>query len=138
MQLKDLTRLYLFAVVLWFGIIEAHAENSQPINIDNVRFKRVLDAHDVALGAMLSIIQDKQGFVWFGGIGGLVRYDGYELKFVGLTDDPNDSIKSVHHVIEAEGDVFWIASSYGLIKFDKRKERYERFTQSEHSAVLVK
>lgn len=109
---------------------------SSNLNLNNIRFANILDEHDVAMGAMLTIIQDAQGFIWFGGIGGLARYDGHDLHIVGDTDNANESIKSVHDIVE-DGDIIWLATSYGLIKFDRRTEQYVRYTADAQSEIKI-
>lgn len=129
--IKTVRSLIFFALGI-LGILPV--TNALALNVENIRFENILADHDVALGAMLTIVQDRQGFIWFGGIGGLVRYDGYTLHAVGDTGNANESIKSVHDIYEA-GDTFWLATSYGLIALDKKTETYTRYTADENSAL---
>lgn len=43
-------------------------------------FKHVDVFNNLPNSRTLSIIKDKQGFMWLGTVSGLVRYDGYRLK----------------------------------------------------------
>lgn len=126
----------LITMVFVWGLALSGSALAQPkqLNVSNIRFKHVLANHDVALGAMLTTIQDSQGFIWFGGIGGLARYDGYDLHIVGDTLNASESIKSVHDLAES-GDTLWVATSYGLIKFDKRTESFTRYSTDKASEI---
>lgn len=124
-----------FLVVFLVCISASYAYGFQgDINPSNVKFKRILDEHDIALGAIYAVIQDRQGFIWIGGMGGLVRYDGYTLKVVGQSSDPNKAIKRVHDIYEDKHRNLWLATSYGLIKYNMLTQQYARYT--EKSAAL--
>lgn len=44
------------------------------------RVERVVTRDGRALSAVYSVMQDKQGYMWFGTVGGLERYDGYQFR----------------------------------------------------------
>jgi len=76
--------------------------------------ERVSLEQGVSHNLIYAILQDSRGFMWFGTMYGLVRYDGYEYRF--LRHDPsdsnslsNDDIISLHE--DMKGNL-WIAT-YG-------------------------
>jgi len=71
------------------------------------------------------IAQDKFGFLWFGAMSGLYRYDGYSLKaYRHDPDDPNsltdDSVLSLH--IDRAGIVWAGAAQGGLNRLDPARD----------------
>jgi diguanylate cyclase (GGDEF)-like protein len=54
----------------------ARASPSDP----EIAFTRLSSAEGLSPGAIKAIVQDAQGFIWFGTEDGLDRYDGYELR----------------------------------------------------------
>jgi streptogramin lyase len=80
------------------------------------------------MGASEVVYQDDEGFLWFGTVNGLVRFDGYEAR--SFTHDPADSTSIAGHNVNAIGqDAFgriWVGlRAYGLDILDTE---YKGFT----------
>nr|WP_229259329.1 hybrid sensor histidine kinase/response regulator [Duganella aceris] len=78
----------------------------------------------------MSVVQDGDGFIWFGTQTGLGRWDGYRMRnFFFKADDPHslpgDFIQTLH--VDAKGRLWIGTSSDGLAMYDKRHERFVRF-----------
>ena len=76
---------------------------------------------------VLSIEQDKKGYMWFGTINGLCRYDGYEMKV--YQHDPQDSTSLSDNVIESlyvdRAGILWIGTGRGgLNRFDEASDSF--------------
>ena len=56
--------------------------------IDNYRFKHLTLEDGLSQSSIFSIIQDNDGFMWFGTVDGLHKYDGYTIQT--FQYDPND------------------------------------------------
>src|SRR5258705_13919862 len=46
----------------------------------DIRFARISSSQGLSQVRVSDIVQDDQGFIWFGTINGLNRYDGYHFK----------------------------------------------------------
>ena len=46
--------------------------------VHNLRFEHIGSEQGLTTGSVLSILQDRQGFMWFGTKDGLFRFDGYK------------------------------------------------------------
>ncbi len=81
--------------------------------------------HPIKVEFMLNdLIQDRDGFLWLATSGGLIRYDGYDVKV--YKKSPNsvssDNIDSLH---EDEDGILWICTvGGGLNKFDKETNSF--------------
>lgn len=78
-------------------------------------------------GFVSSIIQDKEGFVWFATNDGLNKYDGYKVTV--YRNNPNDPFSlpdnMISGIVEDEHENFWVAiRAKGMYLFDKRTERF--------------
>ena len=76
------------------------------------------------------IVQDKQGYMWFGSKKGLYRYDGY--NFVSYKNDPLNLNSLSSNSLESLGvdsaGILWIGSfGGGLDQFDPIAERFTHF-----------
>ncbi|MEO1653102.1 MAG: two-component regulator propeller domain-containing protein, partial [Bacteroidota bacterium] len=78
---------------------------------------RHLDLQDGLLdNTVFSILQDQEGFLWFGTGSGLQRYDGYE--FVNFKYDPKKNEQGlqnnmIRHLMEASDGTIWIGTEGG-------------------------
>ncbi|MDB5958994.1 MAG: hypothetical protein JWP59_288, partial [Massilia sp.] len=110
------SRLRLFASLCL--LLLTAAASAMPTS--ELRFKRLgsLDADDLSI---LSMLQDRQGFVWIGThSGGLYRYNGYQA--VKYTHDtraagslPNDRVSAL---FEDHLGRIWAGTQEGLARFD--------------------
>jgi signal transduction histidine kinase/CheY-like chemotaxis protein/ligand-binding sensor domain-containing protein len=78
----------------------------------------------------MSVVQDGDGFIWFGTQAGLGRWDGYRMRnFFFKADDPHslpgDFIQTLH--VDPMGRLWVGTSSDGLAMYDKQTERFVRF-----------
>ena len=78
-----------------------------------------------------SIVQDKDGFLWFGTQGGLNRYDGRTFEV--YTNDPYESNGLVHNLIQtmfydAEQNQLWIGTYQGISRLDIDTNQFTNYT----------
>lgn len=92
-----------------------------------IRFDHVTIAQGLSQSSVYAIIQDHQGFLWFGTDDGLNRYDGYQFKVYRY--DPENPYSLSNNVVrtllvDREG-VLWVGTEGGgLNKFDVAAERF--------------
>jgi len=112
----------IFCVSILHNSTDAQELN---LNIDKIGAKDGLSNNTVQ-----SIIQDKQGFMWFGTESGLNRFDGSDFKI--YYNNPNDSnslatnmIKDIFYVTKEN---LWLVTSIGgLNKLELQNERVTRY-----------
>ncbi len=74
-----------------------------------------------------SIVEDQDGFLWFGSRDGLHRYDGYEFKV--FKADPGDSLSLPGNNVQSlfrhpNGDLWIGLKSGGLCIFERQNQRF--------------
>lgn len=81
---------------------------------------------------VLTITQDDQGFMWFGTVAGLCRYDGYDfVPFVHKPEDTNTiSDNVINTIYQDSAGVLWVGTSVGLNAYDQERLQWRRFTKS--------
>jgi len=96
------------------------------LNSQDVRFKHLSKEDGLSQSRVNSILQDRDGFIWFGTDDGLNRFDG--LKFTIFKN--NVSLKStisdnwINCIFEDSEGRIWVGTSEGGLN------RYEKFTNS--------
>lgn len=108
-----------FLTVLLAFLLFFHPSGAQP---GSVRFKHITTHEGLSQSNVTSIIQDKKGFMWFGTVDGLNRYDGY--SFTVYRNDParpaSLSDNYVRAIYEDHKGRLWIGTDNGgLCRFDK-------------------
>lgn len=93
-------------------------------------FDRLSIREGLSQGTVFSILQDRQGFMWFGTADGLNKYDGY--SFVHYVHDVNDSTSisdsRVIALLEDRSGRLWIGTiGGGLNLFDRETGTFRRF-----------
>ena len=110
------------------------AQNSEP------RFVQLPMNKGVALNLTYDMIQDGKGFLWFGTMYGLVRYDGE--NFITYKYNPEDSTSiSFNDIIslfeDSKGNL-WVGTwDGGLNKFDINNNKFIRFLHDPNNLQSV-
>lgn len=75
--------------------------------------------------AILSMYQDRYGFMWFGTYDGLNLYDGKDVTTFRFESANPYSLSgnSIHKIIQADQDHLWIATHVGLDKFSLKDRK---------------
>lgn len=134
-----LLRPICVASFLLWTVVAAVAELPEPETLvkpmeglpdGELRFDRLGIDDGISGSSISSIIQDRRGYMWFGGQSGLDRYDGYGVD--AHVHDPFDTNSLVHNQIqtmyrENDGDVFWIGTYGGLNRFHPETGEFRRY-----------
>lgn len=79
------------------------------------------------------IVQDSQGFIWFGTRDGLNKYDGYQFTVYKNNIEDTSSLSNnfiTHMLIDTKG-ILWISTwGGGLNRFDRDKNTFIRYTNN--------
>lgn len=105
---------------------------------DHVYFKRIFEDHDVSVRAVNAIVQDDQGFMWFGTERGLFRYDGYQLTKMG-DGNPLTSISNITtlFISPLNRHELWIGSYNQLTIFDLTTYKYTTHDSQNPNGIIL-
>ncbi|MFC2164069.1 sigma 54-interacting transcriptional regulator [Acidobacteriota bacterium] len=97
----------------------------------DLKFERISLEEGLSENTINCILQDSRGFMWFGTLDGLNRYDGYTFKT--YKPDPEDphSLNDnwIQWLYEDRAGVMWIGTWHGgLNKFDFETEKFTHYT----------
>src|ERR1700744_2813937 len=94
-----------------------------------LKFRRMSTADGLSQTRVAQIVQDDQGFMWFGTQYGLNRYDGYEYKL--FVHDPRRSNSLcgayVHSLFKDRSGMLWIGCNQLVDRFDPRTETFTHY-----------
>ncbi len=101
----------LILIVLFFSDIKSYPQDFQ--------FRHLTINNGLSHNTVYTILQDKNGFMWFGTNNGLNRYDGY--SFTIFQNDPFDSLtissNYITALLEDSRGILWIGTIDGKLNY---------------------
>jgi signal transduction histidine kinase/ligand-binding sensor domain-containing protein/CheY-like chemotaxis protein len=96
---------------------------------DQFKFGHLTNEDGLSHNNVRCILQDQNGFMWFGTQEGLNRFDGYEFKVYTHRDEDVNSISgdSIMALCLDHRGVMWIGTEEGLNRYDPYKDRFIRY-----------
>lgn len=88
-------------------------------------FKHYQVENGLSHNSVITMLQDKRGFLWFGTKDGLNRFDGYNFKLFHHNSKDDRSIGSNYIRCLYEGkNYLWVGTDNGLFRYDNQKESF--------------
>ncbi len=89
------------------------------------QFQHITSADGLSQSEVYSFLEDSRGFMWFGTVDGLNRYDGYKVTIYNtdknnLFSIPNNTVRSLS---EDNLGRIWIGTDEGLAVYDSKLEK---------------
>ena len=117
---------------------DARLVDGNPPTSGTAHFDRISTADGLPDDVVYAIVQDREGFMWFGTGNGLARYDGYE--FIVYQYDPDDPTSLSHPTVRAiyqtrNGDL-WVGTDGGLDHLDPITRTFTHYPMSPAISLL--
>jgi ligand-binding sensor domain-containing protein/signal transduction histidine kinase len=99
----------------------------------SVRFERLSIEQGLSQQSVLTILQDRRGFMWFGTQAGLNRFDGYRMTVFRNDPDNPDSIPDNYVLASYEDGQgrLWFGTKGGLTRYDHATGKFVRYVPPE-------
>ncbi len=94
------------------------------------RFDHVSAAQGLSSPEVWSVLRDRRGFLWFGTLDGLNRFDGYQMKVFKYSpaDPASLSDNAIRTLYEDRAGILWIGTwTGGLDRYDRDTETFTHF-----------
>ena len=93
---------------------------------NNLKFENIDTIDGLSSSTCMDIFQDKEGFMWFGTIDGLNKYNGYEFEIFRsvLGDSKTISNNRITSIQEDNEGNLWVGTNNGLNFFNKRTSKF--------------
>lgn len=97
-------------------------------NLKEINFKHISYKEGLVQSPISNFLQDDKGFIWFGNLKGLTRYDGYEFKtFISEENDKNSiSNNRVNKVFQDSEKNLWVGTANGVNLYNRDLETFRR------------
>lgn len=105
----------------------------------NMTFRKYQVNNGLSENSVQCILQDQQGFMWFGTKDGLNKFNGYEFKtFRNIPDIPhsigNNFIRSLFQ--DKDGNI-WVGTDQSIFIFDTLTETFSHFNPTTGNGVSI-
>ncbi len=125
--MRLLRPLFLFILIGW-----SYAVGAQ---INTIKFEHFTANEGLSQSTVKCIQQDSLGFMWFGTINGLNRFDGLDFDSYHFSPQDSSSLTSSHitALYEDSKGNFWVGTPDGLNKFVRETNSFQRFVHSQEN-----
>lgn len=135
-------KVLIFLICLIGYQIGCHAQMAD----EHYYFKNLSVQNGLSQNTVNAILQDKQGFMWFGTKDGLNRYDGLSFRKFKHDDRTrrsigNNFITALYE--DSKGDI-WVGTDVGLYIYNPEKDSFRHFaelsaenTKIEHTVTAI-
>lgn len=122
--------LFFFILFLVSGILQA-----LPVSVKHLPYRDQFPS-----SSFTRVIQDKDGYIWFGTMDGLCRYDGYRIKVFRSDFNTPDILvnNEITFVAEDNNNVIWIGTKTGISLLDRNTFSIRPFNHPEVSNLPIK
>ncbi len=129
MRLQIISYSYILMLGLIICIGTSRYAYSTDISTTSIEFNHVTIKDGLANNRVDCMLQDYEGYLWFGTKRGLCRFNGYEFKT--YKSQPGDATSLRYHQIsslwEDSNNILWIGTMGGGLNYYNRKE--DNFSQ---------
>ena len=91
---------------------------------NDISFSRLSVENGLSNNMVKAIYKDSNGFIWFGTLEGLDRYDGVEIR--PYSSKFPETVENVYAITEDYGKHLWVGTATGLFLFNSMSESFER------------
>jgi signal transduction histidine kinase/ligand-binding sensor domain-containing protein/DNA-binding response OmpR family regulator len=126
-----ITRRFLFFILIFTNLVSFSQSR---------RFKQLTSADGISQSEVYSFLEDSRGFVWFGTVDGLNRYDGYNIEIFNTNINNLNSLSNntVRSLVEDQLGRIWIGTDDGLNLYDPNTDLiYQIKTNSSENRFAV-
>jgi len=126
---KNKSVLFFLVTILHFFLINAQViDKSQ----NDLKFKHFTSKDGLSQSSVITIFQDKKGYIWFGTRDGLNKFDG--TKFTIYRSNYRDSTSLSHSWItslfEDSNGNLWVGTKDGLNKYNRANDNFKQYFHS--------
>lgn len=129
MRIRNLLLLVFFANLQSIAYSQRNAYQFSHLDINN----------GLSNNQTNCIFKDSYGFMWFGTISGLNRYDGYKFKVFKnqRTDSTSIADNFVSHIYEGPGKKMWVFTHKNYSIYDPRTEKFSNNINPELARLKI-
>jgi ligand-binding sensor domain-containing protein len=105
---------------------------------DDLYFESIAPELGLSQITVACIFQDSKGFMWFGTLDGLNRFNGHSFEVFKYSPEDSSSISNnyINGITEDSKGLIWIATQNGLNSYDYKKNEFHSFLKNQGNKGL--
>lgn len=105
----------------------------------NFYFKHITIENGLSQNTVLSILQDKKGFMWFGTKDGLNRFDGKSFEIFKKNPAVSNSIgnNTIWSLYEDNKSQIWVGTDKGIYIYHTDNKKFTRFEVKSNTGIMI-
>ncbi|WEK34748.1 MAG: two-component regulator propeller domain-containing protein [Candidatus Pseudobacter hemicellulosilyticus] len=106
-------------------------------NAQTIYFRHYEIEDGLSNNTIITSLQDRDGFMWFGTSDGLNRFDGYGFKLFSMHPDPatGNAGTAIFHLYLDDTGTLWVGTVKGLYYYNKEDESFTRLPHTQGQVV---
>ena len=138
-SLKPIIR-FLFKILFLLLIPTLYFNDYSLLLAREFNFEKLNIRQGLSQNSVYCILQDEQGFLWFGTQDGLNRFDGYKFKI--FRNDPEDSTSLagnwIFTLMQDQSGAIWVGTfHHGLSCFDLKTETFTTYRHAPDDSLSL-
>lgn len=101
------------------------------------RFRHYTVEDGLSSNSIRSLLQSKQGYIWFGTEAGLNCFDGIQIKDYSYDGAENPGNHSMNAMLEDEEGVIWLATDIGVFSFSPDTDQFRALRIKSNTGVVI-
>lgn len=105
----------------------------------SILFRNYTVNNGLSSNTIWNIVQDDNGYMWFGTKNGLNRFDGYQFRTYQVNDlGKNASFGNsfIHSICKVDGKTLWVGTEEGLFSFDLSTEKFHKYEELKSDLIF--
>lgn len=105
---------------------------------NSLNFKHFSTGEGLSHRSVTSILQDSNGYIWFGTMDGLNKYDGNSFTIYRYNSQDSQSLSNnkVVSIFQDSDENLWIGTRNGLNKYNPDEDNFKRYIKSKDKQSL--
>src|ERR1700712_5396660 len=105
----------------------------------NIKFTHITTDDGLSQNTAMTILKDRNGFMWFGHEDGLNRYDGYHFVVYrnNIKDKTSIAGNGINVLYEDKAGNLWIGTKDGLSKYNRANDSFVNYHSIPNSPVTL-
>ncbi|MCF8379205.1 MAG: response regulator [Bacteroidales bacterium] len=93
---------------------------------EEIRFKQITSEEGLSQSEIYCFLQDRKGYMWFGTLDGLNKYDGYSITTYTINSRASNSLmhNTIYSLAEDKFGRIWIGTGNGINLFDPISQQF--------------
>lgn len=123
MEINHTYRLFILLPILFLLCSpRSRAQELQAVSFESIKTENIKRVKGLSQNMVNTIIQDREGYMWFGTWDGLNQYDGYDFSIYNKQDGMSNP--TINTLLEDEEGIIWVGTQDGLNRFDRSTKSF--------------